>query len=84
MSSTSSAGIGSTLNSGTLIAGGTKTGTVYRVDAHRKGPYVVICKPTRSWTTAPSGCSRSEPRAGLAPVERLRSTGALPRADPHR
>jgi hypothetical protein len=45
VSSTSSAGIGSTLNSGTLVAGGTKSGTICRDDATEKGAYVVIYKP---------------------------------------
>ena len=45
VSSTSTMGIGSTLNSGTLVAGGTKTGTICRDDATEKGQYVVIYKP---------------------------------------
>jgi hypothetical protein len=45
VSSTSTTGIGSTLNSGTLVAGGTKTGTICRTDATEKGQYVVIYKP---------------------------------------
>jgi hypothetical protein len=45
VSSTSSAGIGSTLASGTLVAGGTKSGKVCRDDATEKGQYVLIYKP---------------------------------------
>jgi hypothetical protein len=45
VSSMSSAGIGSSLNSGTLVAGGTKSGKVCRDDATEKGQYVVIYKP---------------------------------------
>ncbi len=45
VSTTSSMGIGSSLNSGTLVAGGTKTGTICRDDATEKGQYVVIYKP---------------------------------------
>jgi hypothetical protein len=45
VSSTSSMGLGSTLNSGTLVAGGTKTGTICRDNATEKGQYVVIYKP---------------------------------------
>lgn len=45
VSSTSTMGIGSTLYSGTLVAGGTKTGTICRDDATEKGQYVVIYKP---------------------------------------
>lgn len=45
VSSTSSAGIGSTLASGTLIASGTKSGKVCRDDAAEKGQYVLIYKP---------------------------------------
>jgi hypothetical protein len=45
VSSTSSAGIGSSLNSGTLVAGGTKSGKVCRDDATEKGQYVMIYKP---------------------------------------
>jgi hypothetical protein len=45
VSSTSSMGIGSSLNSGTLVAGGTKTGTICRDNATEKGQYVVIYKP---------------------------------------
>jgi hypothetical protein len=45
VSSTSSAGIGSTLQSGTLVAGGTKSGKVCRDDATEKGRYVLIYKP---------------------------------------
>lgn len=45
VSTTSSMGLGSTLNSGTLVSGGTKTGTICRDDATEKGSYVVIYKP---------------------------------------
>ena len=45
MSTTSTMGLGSTLNSGTLVAGGTKTGTICRDNATEKGQYVVIYKP---------------------------------------
>ena len=45
MSSTSSAGIGSSLNSGALVAGGTKSGKVCRDDATDMGQYVVIYRP---------------------------------------
>ena len=45
VSSTSSAGIGSTLQSGTLVAGGTKAGKLCRDGAQEKGQYVVIYKP---------------------------------------
>jgi hypothetical protein len=38
-------GTGSTLYSGTLVVGGTKTGTLCRDGAHEKGQYVVIYKP---------------------------------------
>jgi hypothetical protein len=39
------AGIGSTLTSGTLVAGGTKSGKVCRGDVTEKGQYVLIYKP---------------------------------------
>ena len=45
VSTTSTMGLGSTLNSGTLVAGGTKTGTICRDNATEKGQYVVIYKP---------------------------------------
>jgi hypothetical protein len=45
VSTASAMGIGSTLNSGTLVAGGTKTGKLCRDDANEKGQYVVIYKP---------------------------------------
>lgn len=45
VSTTSSMGLGSTLNSGTLVAGGTKTGTICRDNATEKGQHVVIYKP---------------------------------------
>ena len=45
VSTTSTMGVGSTLNSGTLVAGGTKTGTICRDKATEKGQYVVIYKP---------------------------------------
>ena len=37
MSTTSTMGVGSTLNSGTLVAGGTKTGTICRDKATERG-----------------------------------------------
>lgn len=49
VSSTSTMGVGSTLNSGTLVTGGTKTGTICRDDTTEKGQYVVIYKPN-PWT----------------------------------
>ena len=45
VSTASAMGIGSTLNSGTLVAGGTKSGKLCRDDATDKGQYVVIYKP---------------------------------------
>jgi Domain of unknown function (DUF4352) len=45
VSSMNTMGIGSTLNSGTLVAGGTKTGKLCRDGADEKGQYVVIYKP---------------------------------------
>ena len=41
----SAMGVGATLGSGTLVAGGTKSGKLCRDDATEKGQYVVIYKP---------------------------------------
>lgn len=45
VSTMSTMGLGSTLDSGTLVASGTKTGTICRDEATEKGQYVVIYKP---------------------------------------
>jgi hypothetical protein len=45
VSSLSAQGSGGTLGSGTLVAGGTKTGRLCTTDAGEKGQYVFIYKP---------------------------------------
>jgi hypothetical protein len=72
----STMGIGSTLNSGTLVAGGTTTGEPCRDGADEKGQYASRT-PSCSWTNAPSVV------LGVAPVERgrldRRATPCAPR-----